>query len=277
MQKGWLALLALLCCALAARAADAMPPTRIVSLLPSLTETVCALGACQRLVAVDRYSNWPPPVQKLPQAGSGLTPDVEVIATLRPDLVLLSPASPAKARLRALGLNVVELEPHTSAEMRRTVVALGQLLRVDGAEALLHDMDVGVQVAARSLPASARGTRVYFEVSPAPYAAGRDSFIGGLMEALGLVNVIGPEFGPFPRINPEYVVRAAPDLIIASRAGLADMPHRPGWATMRALRAGRTCSFDGSARDMLVRPGPRMAEAAQLLANCVSERMAAQP
>jgi iron complex transport system substrate-binding protein len=286
MMKRWLALLTLLAwCALAARAgaadsaalrADA-PPARIVSLLPSLTETVCALGACQRLVAVDRYSNWPSPVQKLPQVGSGLTPDVEAIAALKPDLVLISTASPAAVRLRALGLNVVELEPRTSAELRRVVVTLGQLLRVDGAQALLHDMDAGVQAAAQSLPAPARGARVYFEVSSAPYAAGRGSFIGGLMDALGLVNVIGPEFGPFPHINPEYVVRAAPDLIIASRASLADMARRPGWAAMTALRTGRTCGFDGGERDILVRPGPRMAEAARLLVDCVTERMAAQP
>ncbi|HMN56925.1 MAG TPA: helical backbone metal receptor, partial [Ottowia sp.] len=65
------------------------PPARIVSLLPSLTETVCALGACARLVGVDRYANWPPPVQRLPKLGGGLDPGVEAVVALRPDVVLM--------------------------------------------------------------------------------------------------------------------------------------------------------------------------------------------
>ena len=80
------------------------PPARVVSVLPSLTETVCALGACARLVGVDRYSNWPPEVKKLPQLGGGLDPNVEAIAALRPDVVLTATSSRAGVRLRALGL-----------------------------------------------------------------------------------------------------------------------------------------------------------------------------
>ena len=253
------------------------PPTRIVSLLPSLTETACALNACDRLVAVDRYSNWPAQVQKLPQVGGGLDPNVEAIVALRPDVVLMSMSSRAAVRLRALGLKVVQLEPHTGADLRRDVVTLARALQIGGAEALLRDIDAGVQAAARALPASARGARVYFEISPAPYAAGRGSFIGELIDALGLVNIIGPELGPFPRINPELVVRAAPDLIMTSQSGLADMQRRPGWPALKALRMGRVCTFDGAERDALVRPGPRMAEAARLLARCVSQRMTAPP
>jgi len=250
------------------------PPARIVSLLPSLTETVCALHACGRLVAVDRYSNWPASVDKLPQVGGGLDPNVEAIAALRPDVVLIATSSPAAVRLRALGLKVAQFEPNTGADLRRVVAALARMLQADGADALLRDIDAGVRAAAASLPASARGTRVYFEVSPAPHAAGRGSFIGELMNALGLVNVIGPELGPFPRINPELVVRAAPDLIMANRPGVEDMQRRPGWPALKALREGRVCAFDAAERDALVRPGPRMAEGAWLMARCVNEKIA---
>jgi iron complex transport system substrate-binding protein len=246
------------------------PPARIVSLLPSLTETVCALHACERLVGVDRYSNWPPAVQKLPRAGGGIDVNVEAVSALRPDLVLMSTSSPAAVRLRALGLKVVQIEPHTRADLRRAVLILGQVLQADGAGQLLREMDAGVQAAAQSLQPAARGLRVYFEVSPAPYAAGQGSFIGELMQALGLVNIIGPEQGPFPLVNPEAVVRAAPQIIIASGASLADMPRRPGWAALAALREGHTCAFDAGERDILVRPGPRIAEAARLLARCVT-------
>jgi iron complex transport system substrate-binding protein len=249
------------------------PPVRIVSLLPSLTETVCALRACGRLVGLARSANWPAEGAKLRRPGGGIDVNVEAVAALRPDLVLISTASPAAVRLRALGLRVVQLEPRTQADMRRMVHTLAQVLQSDGAEPLLREIDVGVQAAARTLPPAARGLKVYFEVSPAPYAAGRDGFIGELMQALGLDNVAGP--GAFPRINPEAVVRAAPQLIIASPASLADMPRRPGWAALAALREGRTCAFDAGERDILVRPGPRMAEAARLMAGCVARHTAA--
>ena len=91
-------------------------PARVVSLLPSLTETVCALGACERLVGVDRYSNWPASVQKLPQLGGGLDPNIEAVVAARPDVVLIGTSSRAAVRLRALGLKVVALEPRTRAD-----------------------------------------------------------------------------------------------------------------------------------------------------------------
>jgi iron complex transport system substrate-binding protein len=80
------------------------PPQRIVSLLPSLTETVCALDQCHRLVGVDRYSNWPESITRLPQVGGGLDPNIEAIVALRPDVVLLATSSRASARLEQLGM-----------------------------------------------------------------------------------------------------------------------------------------------------------------------------
>lgn len=247
------------------------PPQRIVSLLPSLTETVCELGACERLVGVDRYSNWPAALRNVPRVGGGLDPNIEAIVALKPDVVLMATSSRGGARLRALGLRVVALEPRTRADVRRVAEHLAQVLQVDGAEALMRRIDAGVAAAAQSVPAAARGQRVYFEVSPSPHAAGRASFMGELLTALGLDNIIGPELGPFPRINPELVVRAAPDLIMTSERSAADMPRRPGWAQMPALRDGRVCVFDAEERDILVRPGPRMPEAARLMADCVSQ------
>ena len=253
------------------------PPQRIVSLLPSLTETVCALNACERLVGVDRYSNWPDAVDRLPRVGGGLDPNIEAVVALKPDLVLLGTSSRAATRLRALGLAVMALEPKTSADMRGVVTRLGQVLQVDGAEALLRRIDAGVAAAAQAMPPAARGRRVYFEVSPAPHAAGRASFIGELMTALGLVNIIGPELGPFPKINPELVVRARPELIMASGQSLADMQRRPGWAQVPAIARGRVCQFDAGERDILVRPGPRMPEAARLMQRCAARAFAAEP
>ena len=105
-------------------------PQRIVSLLPSLTETICELGYCQRLVGVDRYSNFPTSLQSLPQLGGGMDPNIEAIVALKPDVVLMAKSSRAHERLEALGLKVVALEPKTYADVQRVTLTLGQLLAV---------------------------------------------------------------------------------------------------------------------------------------------------
>ena len=144
---------------------------------------------------------------------------------------------------------------------------------LDGQATGMPTIDDGVAAAAAALPVAARGQRVYYEITPAPHAAGQGSFIHELLLALGLVNVIDdPALGPFPRLNPELVVRADPDLIMVSQGGAADMARRPGWAGLRALREGRVCEFNAAQRDILVRPGPRMPEAARLMADCAARR-----
>lgn len=247
----------------------AQPPSRIVSILPSLTEMVCQLGRCARLVGVDRYSNFPDSVRGLPRVGGGLDPSVESIVALRPDLVLLATSSPAAARLEALGLVVLAFEPKRYADVHRALEQLARLLDVPGAQQLWRDIEAGVDAAARSLPASVRGKRVYFEVNGAPYAAGAASFIGETLQRLGMRNIVPAELGPFPKLNLEFVVRADPDLIMVGDASFAGMAQRPGWSTMRAIATGRVCVFDPAQSDLVVRAGPRIAEAARVMTQCL--------
>ena len=123
-------------------------PQRIVSLLPSLTETVCALGACDRLVGVDRYSNWPEDLQRrLPVLGGGLDPNVEAIVALKPDVVLLSNSARVVERLEALGLRTVALEPRTQADVQRVLHSVGHLLRLPP---VMAPPDVTIAQAARA-------------------------------------------------------------------------------------------------------------------------------
>lgn len=248
----------------------AQSPQRIVSLLPSLTETVCELGQCHRLVGVDRYSNHPASVRKLPQTGGGIDPNIEAIVALRPDVVLMATSSRGVQRLESLGLKVLAMEPKSSADAQRVMGKLGQLLEVPDADRVWRAIDAGVMAAAQSLPASARSLRVYYEVSTGGYAAGTRSFIGEMMARLGVQNIVRPELGPFPRINPEYVVRENPDLIMIGSRNVQGMEARPGWRGMRAVREQRVCVFTPEESDVLVRPGPRMAEAARIMARCIA-------
>lgn len=251
------------------------PPRRVVSLLPSSTESLCEMQQCERLVGVDRYSNWPASVRQLPKVGGGIDPNIEAIVALRPDVVLLSVSSRVSDRLEALGVKVVALEPKTHADVRRVLTLIGDLFavpRAEGADRLWRVIDAAVQAAAQSLPPKARGARVYFEVSRGPYAAGQPSFIGETLARLGARNVVPADLGPFPRLSPEYVLRAQPDVIMVSNRSAQPMTRYPGWDKLAAIRAGRLCVFGPEHSDVLVRPGPRMAEAARLMAGCLSEK-----
>lgn len=252
------------------------PPRRIVSLLPSLTEMVCQLERCDRLVGVDRYSTWPESLKALPRVGGGLDPNVELIVALKPDLILAAVTSRSADRFTALGIPVMALEPRTHADVRRILDKLGLVLGVSDAQRIWRRIDAGVTAAAQSVPQAARGLRVYFEVNRGPYGAGEGSFIGETLARLGVGNILPESLGPFPKLNPEFVVRANPDLIMISERSVDGLAQRPGWASIRALREDRVCIFSAADFDILVRPGPRMDEGARIMAKCLADKGAAR-
>ncbi|WP_421883054.1 ABC transporter substrate-binding protein [Methylibium sp.] len=249
----------------------AAPPQRIVTLLPSLTESVCALGGCARVVGTDRFSNWPAGVGALPKLGGLEDAQIEAIVALKPDVVLLATSDRVIERLEALGLKLMVLEARDHAGVQRALQAVAQLLGTPAAAGpLWSTIEQQLAAAAARVPAALRGRRVYFEVDATPYAAGSGSFIGETLLRLGLGNIVSPALGPFPRLNPEYVLRAQPDIVMALQRNLAEMPGRPGWASLQALQRRQTCGFASAPYDVLVRPGPRMGEAALLLADCLA-------
>lgn len=247
------------------------PAQRIIALLPSLAESVCALGACDRLVGVDRSTDWPASIRSLPRLGGLEDPAIERIVALRPDLVLVPVSWRATSRLEAAGLKVVALEPTSMTGTRRMLDVVASLLGIpDAGSSLWLRIQAQIDVAAASVPASVRGQSVYFEVSEAPHAAGEASVVGELLTALGLRNIVSASMGAFPRLNPEFVVRATPDWIMGPSNAVNRMPSRPGWAGMLALKPSRSCPFVPEAYDAIVRPGPRLGEASQRIAQCLA-------
>jgi len=260
-------------------AADTTKPAqRIISLLPSLTETVCALGACNRLVGIDRYSNWPESIAKLPRMGGGIDPNIESIVALKPDLVLMAGSARGIERLKSLGLTVLTLEPKNYADVQLALGVVGKALGVPSkdSERVWSDINAQVEEISKSVPQYAKAQRVYFEVSPVPFGAGENSFIGETLQKLGAKNILPAAMGLFPQVSPEFVVRAQPDIIMVGDSNLSDMQARPGWTNLSAIRTGRVCTFTSKESDVLVRPGPRMVEAARLMSQCLVEKSAAQ-
>jgi iron complex transport system substrate-binding protein len=248
-------------------------PQRIISLVPSLTETVCALGACDRLVATDRYSNWPAQVQALPKTGGFEDPEVEQMVALKPDLVLLSRSQRLSERLGELGVVSFALNTEGYADIGHAVRVVGQILGLSDRAAELNQT---IEQAVRRIGEEARAQRrgggptVYVEVDPGPYAAGPSSFIGELLVRLGARNIVTEDLGPFPKLNPEYVVHRNPEVIFISPHDASDLAGRPGWAQIRAVKEHRLCSFPAEVRDTIVRPGPRVADGMRAMAECLA-------
>jgi iron complex transport system substrate-binding protein len=250
----------------------ARPPLRVITLVPSVTETVCALEACDRLVATDRFSDWPAQVRALPKAGGFDDAEIEMIVRLKPDLILLGRSQRITGRLGELGISAFVLETRNYADIGRTVSTIGRILGLEDRAARLNDSiaeavhEVAAQKAART---HQDGPTVYFEVDPGPYAAGSSSFIGELLALLGARNIVTPDLGPFPKLNPEYVVRRDPQVIFISPAEAPHLIERPGWDRIRAVKERRLCFFPPEVRDTIVRPGPRVAEGMRSMAECL--------
>lgn len=248
-----------------------IPAKRIVSLLPSVTETICALQACERLVGVDRYSNWPQAVLDLPQVGGLSDANIEAIVALKPDLVIMRSRNRAMARLQELGVRVMALDANQQADVRRHMEMVARAVGQPGqGEALWLQLEARIDLLKAQVPAAWRGRRVYLELHSGNAAAGQNSFMGELLTNLGFVNVVPAHLGMYPKMSPEYVVRTNPDLLITVDSAATRPPHlRPGWSGMNAVRHQQVCALSGQAYDLLMRAGPRLDLAAEEILHCV--------
>ena len=248
-------------------------PQRVITLLPSLGEIVCELQACDRLVGVDRYSNWPERVKTLPQLGGIDDTQLEALVKLKPDLVLLARSSRVTQRLESMGIKVVALEPQNQEDMRRVIQLIAGALHLpqsqERAQSLWLSIQQKLDAAALRVPAKAKGMRIYFEAGSGYFAAGEVSYIGETLKRLGLVNVVTASMGAFPQVNPEFVVKANPQIIFMGERTATDLKSRPGWQRIEAIAQQRICAFSPAQSDIVVRSGPRIPEAADLMVACL--------
>jgi len=237
-------------------------PARVVTMAPSHTETVCAIGACHTLVGVDNWSNWPADVADLPRLGDAFAPDLEALVALAPDLVLVDEYSGMHEPLEALGITVYAGTPQTYAETLEFFTVVGALLGRESEAAVLAGTVQGQVEGARAVLADVEGVSVFIELDPTPYSAGPNSFMGTLLAFAGGVNILDVTLGDFPQVDPEYVVAADPQVILLTDAPfgvtVADVAARPGWSGISAVVAGRVLELDANTVDMFSRAGPRM-------------------
>ena len=243
-------------------------------MLPSQTETFCAVGACEKLVGTDNYSNYPEQVLGLPKLGGFRSADVEGIVALEPDLVFVAAsAGELAATLEDLGLTVFASGAHSGQTYESTLeefLFLGKLVNREAeAQALVETTRDQVDTIG-ALTKDAPRPQVYYEISDSLYTASPASFIGTLIEKAGGDNVIPAQLGAFPQVDPEFVLERNPEVIILADApsgtSVQSLRERPGWANLEALQSAQVYELDQTQVDTLSRSGPRMVDAVRLLA-----------
>lgn len=232
---------------------------RIVSLAPSHTEIIFAIGAGDRLVGRTPACDFPPVAAAVAPIGDLFPPAYERILGAAPDLVLMTDGSlDVRHRLEKQGLTVAVLHPRTLAEVAGAMRRIGVLAGVD-AEPVAARFEAALAAASR--PVGPDAPRVFYEVGFEPlYGAGPASFVGDLIRRAGGQNALGGE-GEWPRLDTEQLIAADPTVIVVGNARrrdaiLADPPA--GWAALRAVRDRRVIAVPDA--DLFVRPGPRVVE-----------------
>jgi len=242
-------------------------PRRIVSMAPSVTETLFALGLGEQVVGVTDFCEYPPEVEKKTRIGGFLNPDVERILALRPELVVALPNEAAEKKLRGHGIQMVVTPNNSIEEVLKSFVTIGRATGreeegrelADGIRAKLDEVGKLVEKAPRP--------RVLFVVERDPiFAAGKGSFLDELVRVCGGKNVLGESKVPFPQVSMETVLSLGPEVIIdstvigkATKEAITEREEQwAKWSDIPAVREGRVHVLKSS-RDIV--PGPRLPEA----------------
>jgi iron complex transport system substrate-binding protein len=249
-------------------------PRRIVAIAPSNTEILHALGLGRRIVGVDRWSDYPPRVARLPRVGSDMRVDVDLVASLKPDLVVASLHVPGmEANLPALegaGLPYLAVGGLGLAGVWEDMRVIGQYVgRLERAEALIARTRERMAAVAELVGRTARRPRVHWEWSAHPVIAARRSWITELLDMAGAENAYADLDVESVRISVDQALDHQPDVLVACWCGIRKPPSpervlaRPGWQTLRAIANRQVIVMK---EDYFGRPGPRLAEGLEQLA-----------
>jgi len=248
------------------------PVRRIVSLAPSLTETVYALGLQDRLVGDTEFCDYPPDAQKKTKVGGAINPSIEQIAALHPDLVLVTKGLNRLETVHALdnlGISSYATDPHTVNDIIASSKRLADLLGVPDAGASVAAEMERQLAALRQRLASSPAKRVLFVVWHQPLiSVGKHTFIADALRYAGAVSIVDAE-QDWPQVSLEEAARLQPDYLVfaashseASPPGLEALSTLPGWRIMDAVSNRRYAVIS----DAVNRPAPRIVSAIEELA-----------
>lgn len=248
------------------------PPRRIVSLSAHATDILCAIGAGDQIVAVERYANCPEGSHEKPELDA-YEPSVEAIAGYDPDLVyIFSDINGVVGAVRNLGIPVLYLElPESVGGVLEQIALFGRITgHREEADALVQSMRERLDAIDERLADIEQGPRVFHELDPTYFTVAPGSFIGDMYRILKAQNIAEGSSEPYPQLSAEVIVERDPEVIV-----LADEPsgvtadsvkNRPGWSEISAVRQDRICVVDPS---LVSQPGPNVVDAIETLAACL--------
>jgi iron complex transport system substrate-binding protein len=246
---------------------------RIVSLAPSVTETLFAVGAGTEVVGVSQYCDYPPQARRLPKIGSFLTPNIEVIIALRPTLVigLLSSSDLREIRaLQAMGIATLMVDDDSVAAIEANVEKIGDAVgQSRNARDLVAQIRSRINAAEERL-AGLQPRRVLMVVGHQPLVAvGPGTYLNELLTLAHARNVAAFSRQAWPRLSLEYIVATRPEVILDGQMGTD--AHAPGrfWARYPSIPAVRQRRVLGYPDDPTLHPGPRVAQTLELLARLI--------
>jgi iron complex transport system substrate-binding protein len=257
--------------------APAVAELRIVSLSPTHTEMLFAIGAGDLVVAVDEYSNYPPEALAVASALSGFEPNVEAISEYEPDLVVIGgDFTGLTAQLASLDIPVWSGEaPATLEGVFAQIVELGeQVGRPEAARQVADDMRRRIEAAVASVPEASSGLTYYHELDDTYYSVAATSFIGSVYSLFGLTNIteLGGVVGDYPQLSAEFIVESNPDIIFLActvycSTTTESVAARPGWENLSAVTTARVIALND---DVVSRWGPRVADFVELIATSLT-------
>lgn len=252
----------------------ATPPSRIVSLVPSVTETLFAIGAEDRLVGVTDFCDFPAEARRKPSVGGMISPSLETLVALKPDLVIATRSGNRQetvAQLKRLGIPVYLVNPTSLAEVIDVVERLAELTgRREAAAAVVAGLGRRIRAVAERV-GPLRRPRVLYVLWPEPLIVpGRGALVSDLIAAAGGESVTASRAEAYPRYSVEAAVAQTPEVILLARHGSRSSPMAgekwERFSNLPAIRAGRLHSVDG---DLLHRYGPRVLDGLEMLARLI--------
>jgi iron complex transport system substrate-binding protein len=244
-------------------------PQRIVSLAPANTEIVAALGDLDKLVGVTTYCDYPAEVTELPKVGDFMQPNIEAIAALDPDLVLVTTGVQGEIieQLEALGASVVAIDPQTVDELYTSIRTVGATIgALPAAEDLVGSMQIQIDDISETVESAP--VTCFLEIAQDPlFTVGSGTLLNELIERAGGENVVTQE--GYVAYSVEQLVAADPAVYLATKGSMsapADISGRPGYENLRAVKEGKVFLLDDN---LVSRPGPRIVEGIKQIAEAL--------
>lgn len=251
------------------------PPQRIVSLAPSITEILFFLGLGDRVVGVTRYCNFPPEAQRKRVIGGVIDPNYEIIASLKPDLIIMTVEGNTREafdKLSELGFKIFVTNPRNFDGILKTILDFGKICGVEArANYLVDSLKLELEKI-KDVNTGKKKPKILVLISLNPLmSAGKNTFINEIIERAGGVNVAGKLKQNYPIFSREEILKVNPDMIILTESGIEKeelLKQFPEWKYINAIKENRIFKIEP---DIILRPSPRVILATKVIAQMINK------